>query len=154
MVAEQVRKLAEQSRMAVNDSEKMITEIIKVTQEKESHSVEILRGIDAVATVSEENSVSTEGSAASAEEQAASMEGINNLSLNFLVSLASHLSQTLRGFDGTNLLFGIIFNARHPSDRSYQKPTLSCPRHLFIYDGGMDDIFPQSRFFLLLGLLF
>ena len=77
VVADQVRKLAEESRKAVAQTEIMLLDITKITQEQESSAMDMMKTIDTIATVAEETSASTEESAAAAEEQASSMEMIN-----------------------------------------------------------------------------
>jgi len=91
VVADQVRKLAEQSRLAVSTSDAAILEITNITKQQESNAVEILKAIDGIATVAEESSASTEESAAAAEEQASAMETITQNSEN-LIRLAEKLS--------------------------------------------------------------
>jgi methyl-accepting chemotaxis protein len=84
VVADQVRKLADESRKAVANSDQMLTEIIAITQQQEAVAMDILRSIDLIATVAEETSASTEESAAAAEEQASSMELISSTSQQLL----------------------------------------------------------------------
>lgn len=76
VVADQVRKLAEESRKAVNHVNEKIRNIQEITQVQETHSVLILKAIETLATVSEEISANTEESASAAEEQSASLEAI------------------------------------------------------------------------------
>ncbi len=84
VVAEQVRKLAEQSKSSAQETEQMLQQIIKVTEIQQQKSIEIARSVDSIATVAEETSSSTEESAAAAEEQAASMEKISNYAQKLL----------------------------------------------------------------------
>ncbi len=84
VVADQVRKLAEESRKAVLRTDVMLKEITSITKVQEENALEILRAVDGIATVAEETSASTEESAAAAEEQASSMELITSTSQQLL----------------------------------------------------------------------
>ena len=98
VVADQVRRLAEDSRKAVANTDVMVVEISAITKKQESFAVEILKSIDSVASVAEETSASTEESAAAAEEQASSMEMISSTALE-LVNIAAKLTQSLDRHD-------------------------------------------------------
>jgi methyl-accepting chemotaxis protein len=78
VVADQVRKLADESRNAVANTEEMLAEIDVISKQQESGAVEILKAIDNIATIAEESSSSTEEAASAAEEQASSMEQITS----------------------------------------------------------------------------
>jgi methyl-accepting chemotaxis protein len=95
VVADQVRKLAEESRKAVQNTESMLQEISVITQQQESSAMEMLRAVDSIATVAEETSASTEESAAAAEEQASSMEMISSTSQQ-LLGYAEQMSRELK----------------------------------------------------------
>ena len=95
MVADQVRKLADNSRNAVKETETMLEEISSITREQEEKAFEIMHSIDSIATVAEETSASTEESAAAAEEQAASMETITSTA-NDLLNLALILNKDMK----------------------------------------------------------
>jgi methyl-accepting chemotaxis protein len=82
VVADQVRKLAEESRKAVGSTEKMLIDIKNIAHIQESSTIEMIRNIDTIASVAEETSASTEESAAAAEEQASSMEQLNSTAEN------------------------------------------------------------------------
>ncbi len=84
VVAEQVRKLAEESKRAVSQTDDMIKDIHEIANTQEKSAVEILSAIDSIATVAEETSASTEESAAAAEEQASSMEMITQTAQKLL----------------------------------------------------------------------
>jgi methyl-accepting chemotaxis protein len=86
VVAEQVRKLAEESRKSVSNTSKFLTEISKITNEQETSAFEILKEVDAIASVAEETSASTEESAAAAEQLASSMSQITSTSQELLFS--------------------------------------------------------------------
>jgi methyl-accepting chemotaxis protein len=86
VVAEQVRKLAEESRKSVSNTTKFLIEINKITNEQEASAFEILKDVDAIASVAEETSASTEQSAAAAEQLASSMSQITNTSQDLLFS--------------------------------------------------------------------
>jgi methyl-accepting chemotaxis protein len=90
VVADQVRKLAEESRKSVANTDEMIKEISKITNNQENSTLEALKAVDSIANVAEEVSASTEESAAAAEEQASSMEMISSTSQQ-LLSLAEQL---------------------------------------------------------------
>ena len=79
VVADQVRKLAEQSRQSATRSVELLEKIQNITIKQDIHASEIIKDIDAIATVAENNSASTEETAAAAEQQAASMQSINNI---------------------------------------------------------------------------
>ncbi len=90
VVADQVRKLAEQSRQSATRSVELLEKIQNITIKQDIHASEIIKDIDAIATVAENNSASTEETAAAAEQQAASMQSINNIAqelLNYAESL-------------------------------------------------------------------
>jgi methyl-accepting chemotaxis protein len=95
VVADQVRKLAEESNKAVESTESILQDITSITAEQDKGAVEISHEIDAIATVAEETSSSTEEAAASAEEQSSSMEEITNTSL-ILTNVADQLSDAMK----------------------------------------------------------
>jgi methyl-accepting chemotaxis protein len=95
VVADQVRKLAEESNKAVESTESILQDITGITAEQDKSAVEISHEIDAIATVAEETSSSTEEAAASAEEQSSSMEEITNTSL-LLTNVADQLADTMK----------------------------------------------------------
>lgn len=76
VVADQVRKLAEESKKAVANTDKLVEEISSITETQQANSDQILQSIVSIATVAEEASASTEETSAAAEEQAASMENL------------------------------------------------------------------------------
>lgn len=76
VVADQVRKLADESRKAISRTETKVKEIQSATQHQQAFMTEMAKGMEILVTITEESSASTEESAAAAEEQAASMEGI------------------------------------------------------------------------------
>ena len=78
VVAEQVRKLANESKSNANDAVSRINKVKMLTKVQEEKSKKIIEKIDSVATVAEETSASTEESAAAAEEQASMMEEISS----------------------------------------------------------------------------
>jgi methyl-accepting chemotaxis protein len=84
VVAEQVRKLAEESKKAVLRTDQMVSEIKSITMNQEQKAYEMLKNVDNIASIAEETSASTEESAAAAEEQASSMDGITNITQQIL----------------------------------------------------------------------
>lgn len=84
VVADQVRKLADESRSAVANTEEMLEEIDTISKQQESGALEILKSMDNIATIAEESSSSTEEAAAAAEEQASSMESVTELVQNLM----------------------------------------------------------------------
>ena len=94
VVAEQVRKLADESKRAVSSTTSLLKEIDEVTKLQEQNTVQIVKSIDGIASVAEETSASTEESAAAAEEQASSMEMISSTSQT-LLRYAENLSSEL-----------------------------------------------------------
>jgi len=78
VVADQVRKLADESKQAVKRTADMVAQIVHVADTQERSAVEVVSAVDSIATVSEETSASTEEASAAAEEQAASMEEITS----------------------------------------------------------------------------
>ncbi len=105
VVAEQVRKLAEESKRAVSQTDGMIKDIHEIANTQEKSAVEILSAIDSIATVAEETSASTEESAAAAEEQASSMEMITQTAqklLQFAESLKRQF-ESIRISQGTDM---------------------------------------------------
>ncbi len=94
VVADQVRKLADESSKAVSNTETMLQEIKSITENLEKHSEEMLEMIENVEKHSEENSAHTEEAAAAAEAQTASMEEITT-EAHKLLELAEDLDEEL-----------------------------------------------------------
>ena len=94
VVADQVRKLADESKKALFNTDVLVTDISDITKKQEAFAIEILKAVDAVASVAEITSASTEETAAAAEEQASSMEMITSTSQE-LISIATRLIQKL-----------------------------------------------------------
>ncbi len=90
VVADQVRKLADESKNAVKRTEMMTSNILRTVQHQEQNAIEVVNAVDTIATVAEETSASTEEASAASEEQASSMEEIATTSQS-LVSLATEL---------------------------------------------------------------
>jgi len=90
VVADQVRKLAEDSRKALGQTEGILGEISSITNIQEKNATDLLNVINGISTVAEETSASTEEAAAAAEEQAASMEKISE-SAQELQAMAKNL---------------------------------------------------------------
>jgi methyl-accepting chemotaxis protein len=78
VVADQVRKLADESKIAVKRTEAMVGEIVRMAEAQEKAAVQVVSSIDSIATVAEETSASTEEVSAAAEEQASSMEEVTS----------------------------------------------------------------------------
>ncbi|MCP4763142.1 MAG: hypothetical protein GY870_15310, partial [archaeon] len=78
VVADQVRKLADDSSKAVASTEEMLSEIDLISKQQEGAAIEILKSIDTIATIAEEASSGTEEAASAAEEQTSSMESITS----------------------------------------------------------------------------
>lgn len=91
VVADQVRKLAEESRKSVSNTEEILNEINRITEIQDKNSIVILKAIDSIASVAEETSSSTEESAAAAEESASSMAKISSTAVE-LQELATKLT--------------------------------------------------------------
>lgn len=90
VVADQVRKLAEESRKAVMSTDSMLSEILAITKKQEVASVDLIKFVESIASVAEETSSSTEESSAAAEEQASTMEQISESARSLL-----HMSNKL-----------------------------------------------------------
>jgi methyl-accepting chemotaxis protein len=103
VVAEQIRKLAEQSKDAVYNSETKIDDIRAFIRSEEEKAMEILQSIDEVSTVAEETSATTEESAAAAEEQAASMETITNAAQELLALATAMINPTAEALNDLKL---------------------------------------------------
>ena len=84
VVADQVRKLANESRKAVDNTNEMLKDITLITQTQETNALDVLKSIDSIASIAEETSSSTEESAAAAEEQSASIETITTTAQQLL----------------------------------------------------------------------
>jgi len=97
VVADQVRKLAEESRISVANTDTLVAEISSITQQLDVSTSAMIKSIDMIATVAEETSASTEESAAAAEEQASSMESITTTAQR-LLSLAEMLNKELKDY--------------------------------------------------------
>jgi methyl-accepting chemotaxis protein len=91
VVADQVRKLADESKQAVKRTVDMVVQIVRVSETQEKSSIEVVNAVDSIATVAEETSASTEEASAAAEEQASSMEEITNTAQSL-----SDLAESLR----------------------------------------------------------
>ncbi len=76
VVADQVRKLADESKRAVKQTADMTRDIVMLTTVQTKLTMDVVAGVDSIATVAEETSASTEEASAAAEEQASSMEEI------------------------------------------------------------------------------
>ncbi len=76
VVADQVRKLADESKHAVKQTAEMTQDISSLTQMQTKLTLDVVSAVDSIATVAEETSASTEEASAAAEEQASSMEEI------------------------------------------------------------------------------
>ncbi|MHA1672891.1 MAG: methyl-accepting chemotaxis protein, partial [Promethearchaeota archaeon] len=94
VVADQVRKLADESSKAVSSTEGMLQGIKSITENLENHSEELLKTIGIVENHSEETSAHTEEAAAAVEAQTASMEEIDN-EAHKLLTLAKELDEEL-----------------------------------------------------------
>ena len=90
VVADQVRKLAEQSKGAVVKTNNMVGEIVEIIKKQQNNTMKIVNSMDGIATVAEETSASTEETASAAEEQVSSME-LMAQSLQGLLDLANKL---------------------------------------------------------------
>ncbi len=90
VVADQVRKLADESKQAVKRTEVMVSQILGVAETQAGAAVNVVSAVDSIATVAEETSASTEEASAAAEEQASSMEEITSTS-QALAELAQNL---------------------------------------------------------------
>jgi methyl-accepting chemotaxis protein len=105
VVADQVRKLADESRNAVANTEEMLAEIDVISKQQEGGALEILKAIDNIATIAEESSSSTEEAASAAEEQASSMEQITSSAqtmANIVQRLEALLEASKKGKGGTS----------------------------------------------------
>jgi methyl-accepting chemotaxis protein len=76
VVADQVRKLADESKNAVKRTQAMAEEISRATETQGKLASQVVNAIDTIATVAEETSDSTEEVSAAAEEEASSMEEV------------------------------------------------------------------------------
>jgi methyl-accepting chemotaxis protein len=92
VVADQVRRLSEESRKALQKTDEMVLEIHKITAKQQVDSIAIVHSIDTIASVAEEISASTEESASSAEQQSASMEQISG-TVQSLLKVAQNLTK-------------------------------------------------------------
>jgi methyl-accepting chemotaxis protein len=95
VVADQVRKLADQSQSAAQRAETYLKEITTIAKKQEEKSINTLKLVERVSTVAEETSASTSDSASVAEEQAASMATIVNVAQE-LSQLVSQLNEQLK----------------------------------------------------------
>ncbi len=97
VVADQVRKLADESKQAVKRTEAMVSQIVRVAEIQSDSAVKVVAAIDNIATVAEETSASTEEASAAAEEQASSMEEITSTAQS-LAEIAENLSKQISTF--------------------------------------------------------
>lgn len=84
VVADQVRKLADESKNAVEQTNAMLAEIQNITHVQEEHADEIVEKIGRIEVVAEETAASTEEAASAAEEQVSSMETITRIAQHLL----------------------------------------------------------------------
>ncbi len=116
VVAEQVRKLAEESKKAVTRTDQMINEIKNITMTQEQKAFEMVKNVDNIASIAEETMQVPEESAAAAEEQAASMQGITIVTeqiLAFSIELQKLLKFASEKKDSSS---NFALNAISPSD--------------------------------------
>jgi methyl-accepting chemotaxis protein len=95
VVADQVRKLADEAKKTVANADIIVREITDITLAQEKNAVKLVESVDSISTVAEETSASTEESAAAAEEQASSMEYITATSQR-LIGVAEELNMDLK----------------------------------------------------------
>jgi methyl-accepting chemotaxis protein len=84
VVADQVRKLADESRTAVQKSDVLSKEIQLITQQQFAQTTNLKKMIGTLTSVAEEIAASTENSSAAAEEQSAAMQSITETSQDLL----------------------------------------------------------------------
>lgn len=94
VVADQVRKLADESKKAANRTDVLIKDIQAIITLQKQNTEETLHSIEIVGMNSESNSASTEEAASAAEEQASSMEQISSTAQT-LQLLAEELKKAL-----------------------------------------------------------
>ncbi len=94
VVADQVRKLANDSKAAVNNVNQILDAIKNSVTAQNTQALRIVEAVDKVAAISEETSASTEESAAAAEEQASAIAEISH-TIEELVQLANNLYSTI-----------------------------------------------------------
>ncbi|MHA1584516.1 MAG: methyl-accepting chemotaxis protein [Promethearchaeota archaeon] len=94
VVADQVRKLAEESKSAVVKTEEMVKDVQEVSARQGESAKSILKQIDAIAAISEQSSASTEEAASAAEEQASSMDSVT-ITAQQLMNIAKQLEKLL-----------------------------------------------------------
>ncbi len=97
VVADQVRKLADESKQAVKRTESMVAQIVQVAGTQEGAAVDVVGAVDSIATVAEETSASTEEASAAAEEQASAMEEITSTAQS-IAQLAEQLNEKVSIF--------------------------------------------------------
>ncbi len=90
VVADQVRKLADESKSAVKRTGTMVAQILHVADIQAKAAINAVSAVDSIATVAEETSASTEEASAAAEEQASSMEEITSIATS-MAELAEKL---------------------------------------------------------------
>jgi methyl-accepting chemotaxis protein len=103
VVADQVRKLADESKQAVQRTEVMAGEILREADRQAKSAVNVVNAVDGIATVAEETSASTEEASAAAEEQASSMEEITSTAQT-LAELALGLKKLVDESGSTSIL--------------------------------------------------
>ncbi len=94
VVADQVRKLANDSKNAVNNVNHILETIKSSISAQNAQALRIVSSFDRVAAISEQTSASTEESAASAEEQASAIAEITH-TIEELAQLANTLYSTI-----------------------------------------------------------
>jgi methyl-accepting chemotaxis protein len=84
VVADQVRKLADESKKAINRTEEMLRKIKAIAQSQENNTLVVKDSIDTIVSIAEETSSSTEEVSASIEEQSATLETVNSIAQELL----------------------------------------------------------------------
>ncbi|OLS15353.1 MAG: methyl-accepting chemotaxis sensory transducer with Cache sensor [Promethearchaeota archaeon CR_4] len=97
VVADQVRKLADESKQAVKRTESMVAQILRVAETQAKSALDVVTAVDSIATVAEETSASTEEASAASEEQASSMEEITSTAQS-MAELAEKLTTQISTF--------------------------------------------------------
>jgi len=90
VVADQVRKLSDESKHAVGNTDKMVKEIQVVANQQSALVNDLLTEISNLTHLAEETSSSTEEMSAASEEQSAAMQGISG-SATRIANMASKL---------------------------------------------------------------
>ncbi|MHA1340350.1 MAG: methyl-accepting chemotaxis protein [Promethearchaeota archaeon] len=119
IVAERIKKLADDSKINLNQALTMTKDILKTIAFQEEKAMDIVHLIDSIASISEETAASTEEASAAAEEIASSMEEIS--------ATAESLSEVATDLTEDILFFKFSVDQKVQKQKPFERNNLSKP---------------------------